>query len=36
MGWSLDAFSHYPYVKNLVPHHGIYNWGRLTNVWLDK
>jgi peptide/nickel transport system substrate-binding protein len=36
MGWSLDAFTHRPYVKNLVPHHGIYNWGRLTNVYLDR
>jgi peptide/nickel transport system substrate-binding protein len=36
MGWSLDAFAHWPQVRNLVPHHGIYNWGRLTHVWLDK
>jgi ABC-type transport system substrate-binding protein len=32
----VDAFTHWPQVRNLVPHHGIYNWGRLTNVWLDK
>ena len=36
MGWSLDAFVHWPHVRNLVPHHGIYNWGRHTHVWLDK
>jgi len=36
MGWSLDAFTHWPHVRNLVPHHGIYNWGRLTHVWLDR
>jgi peptide/nickel transport system substrate-binding protein len=36
MGWSLDAFAHWPQVKNLVPHHGLYNWGRLTHVWLDR
>jgi peptide/nickel transport system substrate-binding protein len=36
MGWNLDAFAHRPYVRNLVPHHGIYNWGRLTHVWLDR
>ena len=36
MGWSFDAFTHWPQVRNLVPHHGIYNWGRLTHVWLDK
>ena len=36
MGWSIDAFTHRSYVRNLIPHHGIYNWGRLTNVWLDR
>jgi peptide/nickel transport system substrate-binding protein len=36
MGWNLDAFAHWPHVRNLVPHHGIYNWGRLTHVWLDR
>ncbi|HEX7926958.1 MAG TPA: ABC transporter substrate-binding protein, partial [bacterium] len=32
----LDYFSYWPYVKNLVPHHNIYNYGRMQNVWLDK
>jgi peptide/nickel transport system substrate-binding protein len=36
MGWRLDYFVHRPYVHNLVPHNGIYNWGRLTNVWIDR
>jgi peptide/nickel transport system substrate-binding protein len=36
MGWRLDYFSHWPYVKNLVPHHSIYNWGRMQDVWVDK
>ena len=36
MGWRLDYFTHWPYVKDLVPHHGIYNWGRMQDVWLDR
>jgi peptide/nickel transport system substrate-binding protein len=36
MGWSLDYFATWPYVKNLVAHHNIYNYGRLQDVWLDK
>ncbi len=36
MGWRLDYFTQWPYVKNLVPHRGIYNWGRMQEVWLDK
>jgi peptide/nickel transport system substrate-binding protein len=31
-----DFFSYWPYVKNLVPHHNVYNWSRMQNVWLDK
>jgi len=34
--WRLDYFSQWPYVKNLVPHHSLYSWGRLQEVWLDK
>ena len=36
LGWRLDYFAQWPYVKNLVPHHSIYSWGRLQDVWLDK
>jgi len=36
MGWRLDYFPMWPYVKNLVPHHNIYNYGRMQEVWLDK
>jgi len=36
MGWRLDYFAQWPHVKNLVPHHNIYNFGRLQDVWLDK
>ncbi len=34
--WRLDYFTTWPYVKNLVPHHSIYSWGRMQEVWLDK
>jgi len=32
----LDWFAHWPYVKNLVAHHSIYNFHRYQEVWLDK
>jgi len=34
--WRLDYFAQWPHVKNLVPHHSLYSWGRLQEVWLDK
>ena len=34
--WRLDYFTQWPYVKNLVPHHSLYSWGRMQEVWLDK
>jgi peptide/nickel transport system substrate-binding protein len=36
MGWRFDYFPMAPYVKNLVPHHNIYNYGRMQEVWMDK
>jgi peptide/nickel transport system substrate-binding protein len=36
MGWRMDYYSHWNYVKNLVPHQSIYNWSRMQEVWLDK
>jgi peptide/nickel transport system substrate-binding protein len=36
MGHILDYFLMWPYVKGLVPHNNIYNYGRLQDVWLDK
>jgi peptide/nickel transport system substrate-binding protein len=36
MGWRLDYFAQWPYVKNLVPHHSNYNIGRMQDVWLDR
>ena len=32
----LDYFTVWPYVKNMVPHHNIFNFGRMQNVWRDK
>ena len=36
MGWRLDYFAQWPHVKGLVPHHNLYNYGRMQDVWLDK
>jgi hypothetical protein len=36
MGWRLDYHAQWPYVKNLVPHHYLYTYGRMQEVWLDK
>ena len=34
--WRLDYFTVWPHVKNLVPHHSIYGWGRFQDVWREK
>ena len=34
--WRLDYFAQWPHVKNLVPHHSLYSWGRMQDVWLAK
>ena len=36
LGWRLDYFAVWPHVKNLIPHHSIYSWGRMREVWLDR
>jgi peptide/nickel transport system substrate-binding protein len=36
MGWRLDYHAQWPHVKNLVPHHYLYSYGRMQEVWLDK
>ena len=36
LGWRKEYFARYPYVKNLVPHNALYNYGRMQEVWLDK
>jgi peptide/nickel transport system substrate-binding protein len=36
MAWRYDYFAHWPHVKNLVPHHTPYSYGRMQEVWLDR
>jgi len=36
LDWRLDYFTTWPYVKNMVPHDNIYNFGRMADVWRDK
>jgi peptide/nickel transport system substrate-binding protein len=36
LGWRLDYFAMWPHVKNLVPHHSIYGWGRMQEVWREN
>jgi peptide/nickel transport system substrate-binding protein len=35
LDWRLDYFTHWPHVKNLIPHQSIYNFGRMQEVWRD-
>jgi len=32
LGWRNEYFTQWPYVKNLVPHHSLYNYGRMQEV----
>jgi peptide/nickel transport system substrate-binding protein len=36
LGWRKEYFVHWPYVKGLVAHNSLYNWGRQQETWLDK
>jgi peptide/nickel transport system substrate-binding protein len=36
LGWRKEYFAQYPYVKNLLPHNALYNYGRMQEVWLDR
>jgi peptide/nickel transport system substrate-binding protein len=36
LGWRIEYFTQWPYVRNLVAHHSLYNWGRMQEVWLDR
>ncbi len=36
LGWGKEYFLMWPYVKNLIPHQSVYNYGRMQEVWLDK
>ena len=35
-GWGIDHFAQWPHVKNLVPHHSLYSYGRMQEVWPDR
>jgi peptide/nickel transport system substrate-binding protein len=36
LGWRNEYFTRWPYVKNLLPHNALYNYGRMQEVWLDR
>jgi hypothetical protein len=36
LGWRNEYFTQAPYVRNLIPHNSLYNYGRMQEVWLDK
>jgi len=36
LSWRYDDYAHWPYVKNLIPRHSIYSYGRMQEVWLDR
>jgi peptide/nickel transport system substrate-binding protein len=36
LSWRNEYFTQWPHVKNLVPHHSLYNYGRMQEVWLDR
>jgi peptide/nickel transport system substrate-binding protein len=36
LGWRTGYVAMWPHVRNLVPHHSIYNWARMQEVWLDR
>ncbi|HEV8473875.1 MAG TPA: ABC transporter substrate-binding protein [Methylomirabilota bacterium] len=36
LDWRMDYFTQRPFVKNLIPHQSIYNFGRMQEVWRDK
>ena len=36
LAWRFDDYAHWPHVKNLIPRHTIYSYGRMQEVWLDR
>jgi peptide/nickel transport system substrate-binding protein len=36
LAWRYDDYAHWPHVKNLIPHHSVYSYGRMQEVWLDR
>ena len=36
LAWRYDDYAHWPHVKNLVPRHSAYSYGRMQDVWLER
>ena len=36
LAWRNEYFTHWPHVRNLVPHNSLYNYARMQEVWLDR
>ncbi len=36
LAWRYDYYAHWPHVKNLIPHHTPYSYGRMQEVWVDR
>ena len=36
LGWSKEYVVMWRFVKNLVPHQSVYNYGRMQETWLDR
>ena len=36
LSWRYDDYAHWPHVKNLIPRHNVYNYGRMQEVWLAR
>jgi peptide/nickel transport system substrate-binding protein len=36
LGWRKEYFTQWSHVRNLVPHHSLYTYGRMQEVWLDR
>ncbi len=36
LGWSIDYYAMWPYVRNFIPHQSVYSYARFQEVWLDK
>jgi peptide/nickel transport system substrate-binding protein len=36
LAWRTEYFTQWPYVKNVVPHHSLYNYGQMQEVWLVR
>jgi peptide/nickel transport system substrate-binding protein len=36
LSWRFDDYAHWGHVKNLLPRHSVYSYGRMQEVWLDR